>query len=167
MNNKWYDVDFKDVIEERGKYYNESDTYHMIAGDLKEDAWLNDIPKDQHVIIVMEGVSMYLSHDELKHLFMNLNNSFDSISFMMDCYSVKAAKLSKRKNPINDVGVFDVYGVDEPELYETDNLKYVKEHNMTPVYMIDELKGLERKIFKSLYAGNFSKSLYKIYEYEK
>lgn len=167
LNNQWYDVDFKDVIDERKKYYNETDTYHMLAGDLKDDTWLKDIPTNRHVIVVMEGVSMYLSSHDLKRLFDNLNNQFESISFMMDCYSEKAAQLSKRKNPINDVGVFDVYGVDNPKLYETQTFVYTKEHDMTPISMIDELKGLERKIFKSLYAGNFSKSLYKIYEYKK
>ncbi len=167
LTNEWYDVDFKDVIDERKNYFDETKTYHMIAGDLKEDTWLKDIPDNQHVIVVMEGVSMYLSHDELKQLFINLNNHFNSISFLMDCYSEKAAKMSKVKNPINDVGVYNVYGIDNPKEFESDTFKYVKEHNMTPDYLIDELQGMERKIFKSLYAGKFSNSLYKIYEYEK
>ena len=32
---------------------------------------------------------------------------------------------------------------------------------------IDELKGFEKKIFAKLYAGNFSKKLYRLYEYKK
>jgi hypothetical protein len=38
---------------------------------------------------------------------------------------------------------------------------------MTPVYLIEELTGMEKKIFKRLYAGRFSKRLYKLYEYRK
>lgn len=167
IHNLFYDIDFKEVIDERKIYYNETDTYKMIAGDLKEESWLKDIPNNQHVIIVMEGVSMYLSHDDLKKLFDNFDKYFKSISFMMDCYSEKAAKLSKHKNPINDVGVYDVYGIDEPHLFESNTFKYLREHNMTPDHLINELQGLERKIFKSLYAGKFSNSLYKIYEYKK
>ena len=167
INNLWYDIDFKDVIDERKIYFNETETYKMLSGDLTKKEWLTYIPNDKHVIVVMEGVSMYLSHEDLKKLLDRLNSYFDSISFMMDCYSMKAAKLSKVKNPINDVGVYDVYGIDDPGLFETDTFTYIKEHNMTPDTLIDELLGMERKIFKSLYAGNFSKGLYKIYEYKK
>ena len=163
----WYDIDFHDVIEERKLHFQQTANYKMLSGDLREKSWLANIPCHNHVIVVMEGVSMYLSHEELKQLFMNLDQHFESISLMMDCYSIKAAKLSKRKNPIHDVGVYNVYGIDNPELYQTDTFHYVNEHDMTPVHLIDELKGMERKIFQSLYAGHFSKSLYKIYEYKK
>ena len=30
----WYDIDFPDVIEERRKYYNETDFYHMLSADM-------------------------------------------------------------------------------------------------------------------------------------
>ena len=33
--NMWYDVDFPAVIEERRRYFSESDRYRMIAGDLR------------------------------------------------------------------------------------------------------------------------------------
>ena len=32
---------------------------------------------------------------------------------------------------------------------------------------MDELKGIERIIFANLYAGGFSKKLYRLYEYQK
>ena len=44
-----------------------------------------------------------------------LTKKFNKVSILMDAYSVFAAKMSKIKNPINDVGVSDVYGIDEPE----------------------------------------------------
>ena len=165
--NEWYDIDFKEVIEERCNYFDETMTYHMIGCDLRDDSWLKDIPHDKHVIVVMEGVSMYLSHDELSILCSRLSHCFKNISLMMDCYSQKAAKLSKVKNPINDVGVYQVYGIDDPYVYESETFKFVSEHNMTPLHLIVQIPGMEGKIFKSLYAGKLSKSLYKIYEYEK
>ena len=33
---KWYDVDFAEVIAERERYYTETDTYKMLAGDARE-----------------------------------------------------------------------------------------------------------------------------------
>ena len=75
--------------------------------------------------------------------------------------------MSKRKNPINDVGVTQVYGIDDPKESEGGQLAFVKEHTMTPRYLIDELSGLEKHIFKKLYAGKLSEKLYRLYEYRK
>lgn len=66
--------------------------------------------------------------------------------------------MSKRRNPINDVGVIEVYGIDEPQAYQTDGFTFVKEHTMIPQKYVDELKGFERFIFAKLYAGSFSKN---------
>ena len=86
---------------------------------------------------------------------------------MMDCYSLLAAKLSKYKNPVRDVGVSTVYGLDEPKLIENEELKFIKEKEMVPSKYFDEHKGIEKALFKKLYAGNFSKKLYKLYEFRK
>ena len=115
----------------------------------------------------MEGVSMYLMSKELQALMMCLSERFDEVSLLMDCYSVMAAKLSKYKNPINDVGVTNVYGIDDPTLVSGEKFLFVKEHEMTPKKYIDELHGIEKGFFKRIFAGSFSKKLYKIYEYKK
>ena len=85
----------------------------------------------------------------------------------MDCYTEFAAKASKYKNPINDVGVTQVYGIDNPRVVESNVIKYVREHEMTPEEYICELEGMELAMFQTLYAGNFSKKLYRLFEYEK
>lgn len=163
----WYDVDFPEVIEERKKYYSESSDYKMISGDVRDGKWLLSIPENKHAIVVMEGVSMYLTTTELKALIANLCNQFEKVSLLLDCYSVFAAKMSKYKNPVKDVGVTQVFGLDDPILLQNDLFKFVKQHEMTPEKYIDELKGGEKFIFSKLYAGNFSKKLYRMYEFEK
>jgi hypothetical protein len=75
--------------------------------------------------------------------------------------------MSKYKNPINDVGVTKVYGIDDPTLWQTDTLTFVGEREMTPQRYIDQLQGMEKKIFQKLYAGGFSKKLYRLFEYQK
>ena len=81
----------------------------------------------------MEGVSMYFKPDELTKLFVSFNETFSSVSLLMDCYTKKAAKLSKYKNPINDVGVNLVYGYDDSEdLTDKTGFRFVREHILTP-----------------------------------
>ena len=92
---------------------------------------------------------------------------FEKLALLVDCYTSFAAKMSKHRNPINDVGVIEVYGIDNPQAYQSEKLAYVKEHTMIPQKYIDELKGFERFIFAKLYAGGFSKKLYQLFEYKK
>ena len=164
---KWYDIDFADVIGERTRYYSETEDYKMLAGDARGSGWLSSIPKNGHAIVVLEGVSMYLSHEEMQTLINNLCTHFETVSLLVDCYTVLAAKMSKYKNPINEVGVTQVYGIDDPIALQTEGLTFVCEHEMTPQKYIDQLEGMEKKIFQKLYAGSFSKKLYRLFEYRK
>lgn len=163
----WFDVDFLEVIKERRRYYEETAEYHMIESDARKTEWLDLLPKDTNAIIVMEGVSMYLEPDELKTLFKELGSYFKQTKILMDCYTSFAAKASKYKNPINDVGVTKVYGMDEPEMLEKDTgIVFVGEHEMTPDILINELPNVEKVIFKSVFGGKLSKNMYRLYEYE-
>lgn len=165
---QWYDVDFAEVITERKRFYEENEEYHMIASDAREEEWLKILPKDSKVIVVMEGVSMYFESEELKNMLKNLSAYFRKVALLMDCYTTFSAKASKYKNPINDVGVTKVYGVDNPEkLIEGTGLKFVKEHEMTPDDLVGQLQGVERQIFKRIFAGKLAGKMYRLYEYEK
>lgn len=166
-NHLWYDVDFPDVIEERKPYYTENDDYTMIASDARHIEWLDNIPSNANAIVVMEGISMYFQLEELQKVLEAIAGHFNKVSLLMDCYTEFAAKASKYKNPINDVGVTKVYGIDEPQvLAEHTGLSFVTEHDMTPADMIEELQGVEQKVFRKVFGGKLSKEMYRLYEYE-
>lgn len=166
-DHSWYDVDFPEVIRERRRFYRESDKYHMIESDARDTTWLAMLPKEKHAIIVMEGVSMYFRPEELNKLLTNIGSHFAHVSIFMDCYTTFAAKASKYKNPINDVGVTTVYGIDAPEiLADNTEITFVREHDMTPDILVNELTGMEKFIFKKLFGGSISKKMYRLYEYE-
>jgi len=163
----WYDLDFPEVIAERARYFTETERYRMLPCDLRREGWLEPIPHSKKAIVIMEGVSMYLSPEELRFVLGAISDRFDEVALLMDCYSTLAARMSKYKNPINDVGVTAVYGTDDPRAAEAGGLLYLGKREMTPKHYIDELRGMERRIFAGLYAGGFAKKLYRLYEYEK
>ena len=167
QKHKWYDIDFPAVIDERKRYFSENTYYQMLPGDAGNPEWLKDITERSAAIVVMEGISMYLTADEVRNLMAALCSHFERVDVLMDCYSLMAAKLSKYKNPVNDVGVTEVYGVDDPAVFQQGKLHFVKEHCMTPERYIDQLQGFEKRIFKKLYAGGFSRKLYRLFEYRK
>ena len=163
---KWYDVDFSEVIEERKKYYTDTNNYKMIAGDARDCKWLTTIKENHSAIVVMEGVSMYLTVEDMRNLTDSLCAHFEKIALLVDCYTSFAAKMSKHGNPINDVGVNEVYGIDAPDAYQSEKIAFVKEYTMIPQKYIDELKGFERLVFAKIYASGFSKKLYRLFEYK-
>lgn len=163
---KWYDVDFADVISERKLHYVEDETYKMLKGDARNPEWLSKICETKSAVVVFEGVSMYLKHNEINDLFTALNSHFEKVVLLMDCYTEMSAKISKYKNPINDVGVTEVFGTDNPRIYENENFKFIKEHNMTPKNLVNELSGMEKFIFKRVFGGKFSKKMYRMFEYK-
>lgn len=64
------------------------------------------------------------------------------------------------------MGVTKVYGIDAPrELEIGTRLAFFKEHAMTPVDLINELKGMERFIFRKVFGGSISRKMYRLYEY--
>ena len=158
----WFDVDFPEVIAQRRKYYTETETYHMISADIRDLHWLENLP-DNNAIIIMEGVSMYLRPDDLMQMLNRLADHFERVHLLMDCYTTFAAKASRYKNPINDVGVTEVYGMDDPNMLDG----FVREHEMTPMNLVEQLQGMERRVFKTLYAGSVAKKMYRLYEYRR
>ena len=164
-NHLWFDVDFPEVIAERKRYFKESEHYHMIGSDIREEAWLSGIPAGKTAIIVMEGVSMYLTPGELKTVLKRWKDYFPEVRILMDVYTVFAAKATKYKNPINEVGVTQVYGLDDPKEAETTGIMFVQEHALTPEMMIVQLPKREQGFFRRIFAGKMAKKIYRLYEF--
>lgn len=163
---QWFDVDFPEVIAERRRYFSETEEYRMIPSDLREPEWLFQIPAGKTAVIVMEGVSMYLTPEELKAVLKRWKEHFPEVRLLLDSYTVFAAKATKYKNPINQVGVTQVYGFDEPgELEDGTGLAFVQEHSLTPEDLIVQLPKREQGFFKVMFAGKLAKKIYRLYEY--
>ena len=163
----WYDVDFAEVISERKKYYMETDLYHMVVGDARDTQWLGQIHTSTSAIVVMEGVSMYIPTEDMRALIGCICEKYEKVHMLVDIYTTLGAKMSKIKNPIKEVGVQTVYGVDSPSDYITGDIECVCVHSITPTKYVDMLKGIEKFVFRTLYAGKLSQKLYQLYEYKK
>lgn len=164
---KWYDIDFPAVIEERRRYYRETQYYHMLEGDATKPDWIKALPNFTNAVVIMEGVSMYLKNDEVQRLFIALREKFERVRLLMDVYTVFGAKASKYKNPINNVGVTTVYGIDDPQIPCVDSgITFLSEHTMTPQSLVNELSGFDKGFFKLMFAGSATKKIYRLFEYE-
>ena len=164
---KWYDIDFQNVIELRKNFYIENEKYKMIGSSVTNLKWINKIDLvSKNVLIVAEGLTMYLSEKEIQELLIEINKKFNNVNLVFDAYSKKAVKFSKYKNPVNKMNANIKWGMDDSKdlIKLNSNLKFIKEYEIKKKE--SSLKGLSKYIFEKIYCGKISKSLYKIYEFE-
>lgn len=164
----WYDVDFPEVIAQRKTWFEEVPGYHLLGADASDPQWVAGLPEGQRAVVILEGISMYLKPRETQALFQALDRKYPRLSILMDVYTTLGARASRLKNPIQDVGVTQVYGIDDPRTVALDSgISFLREHDMTPEGLIGELHGFEKRFFSALFAGRLAKGMYRIYEYRK
>ncbi len=161
----WYDIDYENVIDIRKKFYEEDSKHKMIGSSVVDYKWLKEIKINDNIMVVAEGLTMYLSEEEIKELLEQINNKLGDVHLLFDAYSKKGVRSSKIKNPVNQMNAEVKYGIDNPEefLQLNNNLEYESTHLIKKED--NNLNGLTKFIFNNLYCGKISQSIYKIYEF--
>ena len=162
----WYDIDFESVIDIRKEFYENNTKYNMLGTFILDYKWLDSINKSDDILIVAEGLTMYLSEEEIKNLLEQINTKLGTVHLLFDAYSKKGVKASKIKNPINQMNAKVKYGINKPEefLSLNNNLEYIATHLIRKDD--NNLPWLTKFIFNNLYCGKISQSIYKIYEFK-
>lgn len=111
---KWYDLDFPEVIDIKKQLYHETENYKYISSSVTEFRWIENIEAiEDKVLIVAEGLFMYLSESEIKALFRALKSKFGSYTIIFDAYSKLTAKTSKNHPSLKTTGATVKWGVDD------------------------------------------------------
>ena len=84
---RWYDVDLPEVIALREQLYPARHDYALLATSVTDLRWLDEIPADRPVLVVAEGVVMYLPEPDALALFARITEQFPSGQFIFDAYS--------------------------------------------------------------------------------
>lgn len=163
----WIDCDFPEVIAVRKQYYTETDNYHMTALNAADAKQISVLPDSKTVIVILEGISMYLSNSRLHDFFQALQEKYQNLHILMDIYTEFGARASKYKNPVNDVGVTKLYGIDKIQsILDGSKIRLTAEHSFTPPELINELKPFDRQIFKLLFTGSLYRKIYRLFEFD-
>ena len=87
---EWYDLDLPEVIHLRRELIGgEAGRYHLLAGSVLEDAWLETV-KAHHqrpFLFLAEGVFMYFTEAQVKSLVLKLKEHFPAAELVFDAYS--------------------------------------------------------------------------------
>jgi len=161
---KWYDLDFPEVIAIRKDFYVETDKSRMIPSSVTELSWLDRIEyNNENVLIVAEGLTMYLTECEMKALLEAFKSKFRRAFFVFDAYSNFALKMSKYKNPVNSVNAKIRFAMDHSDIFEQDSIACRLNNDIIRKDYIDRLSGIYKIRLRLI--GKFGSKLYRIYGY--
>lgn len=147
----WYDLDFPEVIDIKRQLYPETESYRYIASSVTDLGWIDGIEAvANEVLIVAEGLFMYLSEAEIKVLFDTLKLKFRSCTIIFDAYSKLTAKSARNHPSLKRTGATIKWGVDNPREIEgyAKGTKYVKTLYLTDKNVIERLPRNYRIVFK-------------------
>ena len=97
----WYDLDLPESIQIRKHFFEETDRYHMIAKSVFDYSWIDKIKVDGPVLIIVEGVLMYFTENEVQKLMDKLVTSFKSAEMLIEITTPHTVKQSKDNDLIN------------------------------------------------------------------
>jgi O-methyltransferase involved in polyketide biosynthesis len=111
----WIDLDLPDVIGLRWKFYDESDSYRMIASSITDFSWVWQIPTDgKSTFVIAEGLLMYLHESEVHELLLCLQSKFPGCEIAFDAFSSLTAGRIKAHPSIQKTGATNHWGIDDP-----------------------------------------------------
>jgi O-methyltransferase involved in polyketide biosynthesis len=115
---RWFDVDFPDVIALRERLYPDRPGYQRIGSSLTDLRWLDAVPGDQPVMVVGEGLFMYLPEPEGLALLRRITEKFPNGEVVFDGYSRSMTRLVSRLAAVRGAKVELVWGIADPRELE-------------------------------------------------
>jgi len=112
---EWYDVDYPAVIALRRRIYPERPRYHLIAASATDPSWLSQIPSERPVLLLAEGISMYLMEHQGVALLRRIVDRFPSGELQVDFYNWFGIRTQKTHTLVRRSGSTLHWGVNCPQ----------------------------------------------------
>ncbi len=112
---EWYDVDYPAVIALREKVYPTRSRYHLVAAAATDPSWLDRIPDDRPILLLAEGISMYLTAHDGVALLQRVVDRFRSGELQIDFYNRLAVRSQKAHKLQRQSGSTLYWAVNTPQ----------------------------------------------------
>ena len=84
---RWYNLDLPEVIELRDQLFGETGRISTIGCSALDSAWARKVEAGGAVLFIIEGLTMYLTAEEVGTLLGIIRDNFDRATVMMECIS--------------------------------------------------------------------------------
>ena len=96
---RWYNVDLPETMKIRQQFLPETDPIYQIAKSAMDDSYVDDIDyHGENVLVVIEGLTMYLCENDIRKMFSIIEKSFQKITVMVETMSPFVVKHVKEKS---------------------------------------------------------------------
>lgn len=113
-NVRWYDVDFPDVMVMRQKLYPERAGYQTIGASVTDPKWLERVSADTPVLVIGEGLFMYIPEQEGLALLRRMTQAFPRGQVAFDAYTAIMTRVTSRLATVRGAKVELVWGIGDP-----------------------------------------------------
>jgi O-methyltransferase involved in polyketide biosynthesis len=126
---RWLDVDFPEVVALRRRLFPPRDGYTLVGSSVTDPDWLGHVPDDRPVMVVAEGLLMYLRREEVQQLFTRITARVPSGEAAFDAFSRLGVRLMQRQRSVRATGATLGWGIDDPRELKSavPRLRFVEE----------------------------------------
>ncbi|MEV6148737.1 class I SAM-dependent methyltransferase [Nonomuraea sp. NPDC052129] len=111
----WYDVDLPGMMSLRAKIYKETSGIHALATSLNEEGWLEALPADRPVVVVMDGLYPLMTKPTFIRLLSRITAHFERGEILLLGFSKLSSRMMRMVVPaVKTLGVSVNEGFDNP-----------------------------------------------------
>jgi O-methyltransferase involved in polyketide biosynthesis len=115
----WYDLDMPPVVELRRRFFTDSERHHMIAASVTDLDWVDTVASGgRPVLVVAEGLLMYLDEADVRRLVLRLHEAFPGCRLIADVFSRLTARSATSHPSLKYTGATIGWGMDDPRELE-------------------------------------------------
>ncbi|MER5263627.1 class I SAM-dependent methyltransferase [Actinosynnema sp. NPDC002837] len=116
---RWVDVDFPAVAELRERLLDvPAGDYRLVHASVTDGGWWDGVPADRPVVAVFEGLTMYLTGDEVRDLVRRVTGRFGRGELLFDVYGSFGIRLQRFVPAVRRAGATLHWGLDDPTVVE-------------------------------------------------
>lgn len=133
---QWYNLDFPEVMELRSHFFKEQKRVVNITKSALDRTWTKEIVwNDEPLLIVSEGVFMYLKKDEVQEVLQILTDSFPSFTLHLDLSHESIVHKGRKHDTVKHMNADFQFGVTDgheivdlnPRLKQIDLINFTDE----------------------------------------
>jgi O-methyltransferase involved in polyketide biosynthesis len=112
---EWYDIDYPDVAHLRSRLYPPREHYRVIAASVTDPAWMSEVPTDRTVLMIAEGLTMYLTKADGVALLRRIVDGFPSGELHFDAFNRLGIRSQWMNAVVRRAGATLYWGIDGPD----------------------------------------------------
>jgi len=119
----WFDLDLPETIEIRKRFFTETNRHRLLSTSVLDPSWAKAIPQDKAPLILMEGLSFYLTETENRKVVSIIRQNFKNADFFVEVFHpffITMCAYIKSKDPLDKKAVNLLrWGIKNSRTFET------------------------------------------------